>query len=177
VRAGCGPSAGSRLVAARDCAPTQWYGFQAEWWVPLERDARRRYGAALQRRLAATSITYRLDGLHVPGRAGEVPVEVRFYAVPPYDCYGLDAEDYPRVWADRDLPSPHRMPDRSLCLYYPLDPPERRWVARRDGLAVLFDLIADHLFCELHWRATGAVRHGEWVGDEAAHGFPRGTAT
>jgi hypothetical protein len=71
--------------------------------------------------------------------------------------------------------SPHRYTDGSLCMWFPNDPPERRWVFD-DGLLMLITQIAVHLFKEAWWRetggdsTTGAV--GEWLGDEAPHGGP-----
>jgi hypothetical protein len=59
--------------------------------------------------------------------------------------------------------SPHRYDDGSLCIWYPYDPPERRWTWR-DGGAVLAGHICAHLIREAWWRETG-----EWVGDEAPH--------
>lgn len=140
-----------------------WYGAQAEWWVPFERDARRRYGDRLEIFHEYRRVTYRHAGLAVPGLLDPVPVTVEFFAEPPYATYGMRAEHYPRVWADPAGVSPHRMPDRSLCLYYPGDPPERRWGSEL-GLLSLLDVTRDHLFFEHHWRATGAFRHGVWLG-------------
>jgi hypothetical protein len=66
--------------------------------------------------------------------------------------------------AGRDA-SPHRFPERGgrLCIWYPSDPPERRWEPN-DGLLVLFGMIAEHLFKEAWWR-----EHGEWLGEEYSH--------
>jgi hypothetical protein len=100
-------------------------------------------------------------------------VTIVFFASPAYDTYGLAAEDYPRVWADTDDTSPHRMPDGSLCLYYPGDPADRRWQAGL-GLLTLLNLIRDHLFFEHYWRSTGGHDRGVWLGPEADHGFPEG---
>jgi hypothetical protein len=112
---------------------------------------------------------------HALGGAGvlaPVAVSVRFEHAPTYNTYGLAAQDYPRVWAERGLPSPHRMPtDDSLCLFFPHDPPERRWHSAL-GLLTLLDLARDHLFFEHHWRTTGGWSGGEWLGAQAPHGFP-----
>lgn len=73
---------------------------------------------------------------------------------------------HPEVYADGATTSPHRYPGRGrthLCLWYPSDPPERRWVPE-DGLLRLFGMVQTHLFKEGWWRETG-----EWVGDEAPH--------
>jgi hypothetical protein len=80
----------------------------------------------------------------------------------------------PTVWADGPG-SPHRYGDDSLCIWYPKDPPERRWVFD-DGLLALISQVTVHLFKEAWWRETGGdVRTGatgEWLGDEAPHGPP-----
>lgn len=101
---------------------TLWYGATAAWWAPLERDARRADGDRLRIELDHRRLTYRHTGVEVPGRRDLVPVRIEFFADPPYNCYGLPPEDYPRVFADPDQLSPHRMPDDSLCLFYPADP-------------------------------------------------------
>lgn len=73
----------------------------------------------------------------------------------------------PRVFADGPTESPHRYRHesaRSLCLWYPSDGPDRRWLPE-DGLAQLIGMIETHLFKEAYWRETG-----EWLGDEGPHG-------
>lgn len=77
----------------------------------------------------------------------------------------------PRVFADGPTDSPHRYPHRggrALCLWFPSDPADRRWVPA-DGLQALFGLAAHHLFKEAWWRETGGYYGGEWLGDEAPH--------
>lgn len=77
----------------------------------------------------------------------------------------------PRLFADGPTDSPHRYPARGrteLCVWYPGDPPTRRWVPT-DGLLVLFAMISEHLFKEAWWRANGV-----WLGDEAPHALPAG---
>jgi hypothetical protein len=51
-----------------------------------------------------------------------------------------------------------------LCLYYPKDPEERRWLPEY-GLIGLFDMARRHLNCEHVWRETG-----DWPVEDAAHG-------
>ncbi len=51
-----------------------------------------------------------------------------------------------------------------MCVWYPGDPPERRWVPD-DGLLMLFGMVAEHLLKEAWWR-----EHHEWLGDEVPHG-------
>ena len=121
-------------------------------------------------------LVYRHSGLDVPGRRQTVPVTIAFYEDPAYESYGLHPRDYPRVYADRGMQSPHRLTDDALCLFYPPDPPERRWL-HTDGLVVLLDIVRQHLLFEDHWRATGGFgdhrgrNRGTWLGDEAPHGF------
>lgn len=59
--------------------------------------------------------------------------------------------------------SPHRYGDGSLCIWYPHDPPSRRW-HWRDGGAALAGHICAHLIREAWWRQTG-----EWAGEEVPH--------
>lgn len=147
-----------------------WYAPSAAWRVPFQRDARRRYGSALTAQLGVGALSYRHEGMEIRGRESPVPVIIRFEAQPRYETYGLNPEDYPRVYADADAESPHRMPDGSLCLFYPGDPVDRRWRADL-GLLALLDLTADHLYFETYWRHTGGAAGGQWLGPEAAHGF------
>lgn len=153
-----------------------WYGLQPAWTLPLEADARREHGGALRVFVYRGGLVYRVP-VGVPGRLQPVQVTINFYERPPYDCYGLPPEEYPRVFACNADPSPHRMPgDGALCLYYPLSEPERRW-RPVNGLLALIDLARDHVFFEDHWRATGGPCGGEWLGEEQPHGFPaEGTA-
>jgi hypothetical protein len=153
---------------------THWFGAQPSWTLPFQRDARRYYGESVTTELGPGWRIYRHDGLDIPGRTEPIAVTVRFEAKPRYDTFGLNACDYPRVFADPGLQSPHRMPDDSLCLYYPGDPVERRWTAD-EGLLRLFELVGDHLFFETYWRQTGGPRGGIWLAPEAPHGHP-GTA-
>ena len=70
----------------------------------------------------------------------------------------------PSVFADGPREAPHRYDDDSLCMWYPDDPIERRWVFE-DGLVALMGLVMAHLFKEAWWRETG-----EWLGEEVPHG-------
>lgn len=146
--------------------PTLWYGARLAWWAPFERDAKRQHSAHIAAAYGPGRLTYRTQ-VEVPGRLDPVGVVVVFFADPPYQRYRLRSQDCPRVWADPRGESPHRMPDDSLCLYSPFDPPERRWTSD-DGLLALLNLTRDHLFFEQHWRATDI-----WLGPEAPHGLPK----
>lgn len=72
--------------------------------------------------------------------------------------------DIPTVFSDGPGDSPHRYSDKSLCMWYPQDPDERKWVFG-DGLLMLILMTTIHLFREAWWRETG-----EWVGEEVPHG-------
>jgi hypothetical protein len=110
-------------------------------------------------------LIYSVDGVDVRGRVMAVPVQVRFYpALPPTFARVLAPEDYPTVFADRGRPSPHRLHDDALCLYYPWDPPELRWSASM-GLLRLLEAAAEHLYFEQYWRDNRV-----WLGREAPHG-------
>ena len=74
--------------------------------------------------------------------------------------------DVPSVFADGPQESPHRYPNDSLCMWYPEDRVERRWVFE-DGLVALMGLVMAHLFKEAWWRETE-----EWLGEEVAHEAP-----
>ncbi len=51
-----------------------------------------------------------------------------------------------------------------MCIWYPGDGEDQRWVPE-DGLLALLGMTAVHLFKEAYWRETG-----EWLGEEAPHG-------
>jgi hypothetical protein len=63
--------------------------------------------------------------------------------------------------------SPHRYPDGTLCMWYPPDPEDEKWVFE-DGLLPLLCHIQRHLFREAWWR-----EHGVWLGPQAPHGPPK----
>jgi len=70
------------------------------------------------------------------------------------------------VYADGPTGSPHRYSGRQgrqLCIWYPRDPPEQRWV-QDDGLVTLLAMVSLHLFKEAWWR-----EHRTWLGQEAPH--------
>ena len=79
-----------------------------------------------------------------------------------------------RIYADGPTGSPHRYAPHpkdprqrsSLCLFYPADPAELRWVPG-DGLLSLIEMTRIHLFKEAYWRETA-----EWPGEEAPHPTP-----
>ena len=71
------------------------------------------------------------------------------------------------IRADGPSDSPHRFADGCLCIWYPSDPDDRKWVGG-DGLAELIAHVRIHLFKEAYWRETG-----EWLGPEAPHEIPK----
>lgn len=172
-RAGLLPAwSATDLLATLWRPPPYWYGASPPWRDRVESSARRVHRNRLHVSVRRGRIEYRI-ALDIRGPNDLVEVLVVFYAEPPYSTYGLHPQDYPRVWAERGLPSKHRMPDDdALCLYYPKDPVERRWTADK-GLLDLLDLIVDHLNYETYWRASGGHNGGEWLGDEVEHGFPQ----
>lgn len=122
---------------------------------------------------AATNrvLVYRHVGLELPGRREPAPVQIEFHERPSYDTYGLEPMNYPRVFADKGAMSKHRLPGDSLCLWFPDDADDRTW-NHRDGLILLLNTVRNHLFFEDHWRATGGLAGGVWLGPEAPHDFP-----
>lgn len=95
--------------------------------------------------------------LHVPNY-GERKVTINF---------GKWPHVAPVVRVDGPNESPHRFPDTgSLCIWYPYDSEDKKWVPE-DGLLELLGMTQAHLFKEAYWRETG-----EWLGDEAPHKVP-----
>ena len=79
-----------------------------------------------------------------------------------------DGALYPRVFVDGPTHSPHRYhaDDGRLCMWYPKDPVDSRWVFN-DGLLALIGQVQVHLIKEHLWRDLG-----EWPGAEAPHATP-----
>ncbi len=77
--------------------------------------------------------------------------------------FGRAEPHVPHVYTDLPSGSPHRYTDGALCMWYPGDPADQRWVLR-DGPVVLLGHVIAHLLREEWWQHTG-----EWPGDEAAH--------
>jgi hypothetical protein len=87
---------------------------------------------------------------------------------PPYDTFGLAPRDYPRVFTSLHRPRKHCFPDTgALCLWFPDDPPARRWTSEH-GLRLLIEIVRRHLLLEQHWLLTG-----EWAIEDAPHGFTK----
>ena len=93
-----------------------------------------------------------------------VTVPVRHYEARRIRILFRGRSHVPCVFANGPQESPHRYSDGSLCMWYPNDPMERRWVFD-DGLLSLIGLAMVHLFREAWWRETG-----KWAGEEVAHG-------
>lgn len=152
-----------------------WFGNDPRWRLKLEAQARAKYGATLTaKELPGRRLLYRV-AVDVHGPAQLTDIVVLFAENPDWDCYGLDPRDYPRVWAEPEQASKHRMPDDALCLWFPGDPRERRWTSGK-GLLDLLNVSIDHLLAEQYWRATGGHDGGIWMFDEAGHGFEREAA-
>jgi hypothetical protein len=147
-----------------------WYGVDAGWFYPLEHLARRRYRRKLTVEHQSTSLIYHLRELDVPGD-GIHDVRIAFYLNPPYNTFGSRAEDSPRVHSSVSRRSKHRMPsDDALCLWFPDDPPARKWESGQ-GLLVLIEITARHLLFERQWLETGGHRGGDWPSEDAPHGL------
>lgn len=58
----------------------------------------------------------------------------------------------------------HTYGDNRLCMWFPDDPPQRRWTVDK-GLLALIDMALVHLFRERYVAATGEP----WPGEEAPH--------
>jgi hypothetical protein len=69
------------------------------------------------------------------------------------------------VFADGPSESPHRYGNSSLCMWYPDDPAEQRWVYG-DGLLQLVTHARVHLFKEASWREHDQE---DWPGEQAPH--------
>lgn len=166
----CDEMAWRKVLSQMAALPGWWYGSSPRWQFELEASARAVFGRRLTVERFPDRLVYRVL-LDIRGPVDLVEVVIMFFADPPYETYGLSPQDYPRVWAERGAASPHRMPsDDALCLWYPLDPRERRWTAEK-GLLDLLYIVEDHLLFEAHWRATRGQHDAVWAGEEAGHGF------
>jgi len=89
--------------------------------------------------------------------------------VPHYDdrrvqiLFRKDSPRIPRVSVDGPVDSKHRFSSGELCMWYPEDSVDNRWVFK-DGLVALLGQIIVHLFREAWYRETG-----EWPGPEVDH--------
>ena len=98
------------------------------------------------------------------GRHYKAIIDVPHYEPRHVEIFFLrSAPSFAKITADGPTASPHRYNTHQLCIWYPDDPDEKRWVFE-DGLLILLGLIAAHLFREAWWRETG-----EWLGPEAGH--------
>lgn len=135
--------------------PGPWYGRMRDR-LDFEGAARRGIaGLRSYQRPGGRGWCYRLgvEPVYCPPR--EVLIEFRLD----------DGGRYPRVFVDGPSHSPHRYhaDGGHLCMWYPSDPPDRRWIFD-DGLLALIGQIQVHLIKEHLWRELG-----EWPGDEAPH--------
>jgi hypothetical protein len=105
------------------------------------------------------------------GRLYAVSLEVPHYASRRVEVwFPSDTPQRVIVSADGPTSSPHRYDEHQLCMWYPSDPIDQRWVLR-DGLLCLLGMTTAHLFRESWWRETG-----EWLGPEATHADAKATA-
>ena len=83
------------------------------------------------------------------------------------DPYSIQGYDRTCLLSLRMVHRSHRTATRnnSLCMWFPEDPIDCRWVFE-DGLLNLIGLAMAHLFREAWWRETG-----EWAGEEVGHGL------
>lgn len=166
---------GHRCLATSPPVPLHarptWYGDEPGFIRTLERslEADVEHRGLVTRKVTAAFaagapriLQYAHAGVDVPSRPN-IPVLVEFHEFPLYPTYGRHPRDYPRVYADLGAASPHRLGGDALCIYYPDDPPDRTW-QHSDGLALLFNLAANHLFFEEYWRENHI-----WLNDEAGH--------
>lgn len=147
-----------------------WFGVQASFWYPLERDARLHLPERLTWHAEPSALIYRVRALEVPGDRERHDLTIKFQPFPPR-AYGQDPRDCPEVRSSVIRPSKHRFHDGVLCLWPPRDPPERRW-SHELGLRVLIEMVRRHLLLELDWLMTGGQDGGRWAMEDAPHGFP-----
>lgn len=98
------------------------------------------------------------------GRTYRVIIDVPHYEQRRVEVlFSKDNPKVAKITADGSTDSPHRYEKDRLCIWYPKDPDEEKWVFA-DSFLVLIGMIAIHLFKEAWWRETG-----EWLGPEAGH--------
>ena len=85
---------------------------------------------------------------------GARKVRIRFTSDPAYP---------PQVTVDGARNSPHRYHGGYLCMWYPEDSDNEKWIFS-DGLLALLVMTEAHLYREAWWRETG-----EWLGPEVKH--------
>jgi hypothetical protein len=102
------------------------------------------------------------------GRFYRVRMAVPYYESRLVEIRFTDWARAPKVFVDGPRASPHRYSDGSLCMWYPKDPPDQKWVFD-DGLLTLLNYIQAHLFREAWWREKGPP----WLGPEAPHRRPK----
>jgi hypothetical protein len=122
---------------------------------------------ALEEGLEAYDFERSTTKLKLEAYTWRVPIEVPVYERAFVLRIELDPR-YLRVFVEGwSGPMKHRYSDGSLCMWWPKDPPHRRW-QRADGLLKLVDTALTHVFKELYWQEAG-----EWLGEEAPHAAPK----
>jgi len=101
---------------------------------------------------------------HNAGRRYRLTVNVPHYKTRRVQIlFRKDSPKTSRVSVDGPADSKHRFSSGDLCMWYPEDLVENRWVFE-DGLVSLIGHIVAHLFREAWYRETG-----EWPGPEVDH--------
>lgn len=77
--------------------------------------------------------------------------------------FAASSPEVPRIFVNGPTDSPHRYDNGELCIWFPFDGHNARWL-RCDGATALLGHIVVYLIKEEWWRHTG-----EWVGDEVPH--------
>lgn len=99
------------------------------------------------------------------GRRYVVTVDVPLYEARQVEIlFAYGTRNGPRVTVDGPSESPHRYPEGELCMWYPKDPRQTRWVWE-DGLLALLIHVQLHLFREAYWRENDF-----WPGPQFDHG-------
>lgn len=131
-----------------------WYG-NDKWRAVFERGAKQQFPI-----LRGTT---RKSGSKA-GRTYKVLLDVPHYERREVEIFfSKQTPPLAKITADGPTDSPHRYGDGKLCIWYPDDPVNEKWVVE-DGLLMLLGLIIAHLFREAWWRETG-----EWLGPEKGH--------
>jgi hypothetical protein len=88
---------------------------------------------------------------------------LRFVVAPDGDAWTFILSGRDRQFDHRQVETP-----RTLCLFYPDDPPALRWIPE-DGFEPLVTIAARHVVYE-----EAARRNGMWPVEDAPHGRPTG---
>lgn len=140
-----------------------WYGTDPCFFYPLEWQVRAQLVEPFSYSHQSGVLRYLVHGLVVPGDQMRHDITIEFWRVPPYSTFGLQPQDYPRVFTSVTRRRKHVFEDGSLCIWQPKDSGERRWTSDL-GLLVLIEMVRRHLLLEMHWFVTR-----EWAIEDAPH--------